>query len=135
MRWITAGHRAVDTAEERVSGKTSGSERGENECESNKGTTKKKRRREAGVGESPGLYCTSAHMGLPAAAVIVMITLTTIAITAAHGNRACCFSCLLSALLRARNHLQVTTDDATHYVYMKCNIFIRCVSLEIKSQA
>lgn len=49
--------------------------------------------KKVGVRESPDFYCTSAHMGLPVAAVYVTIK-TSIATTSAHGKRACCFLCV-----------------------------------------
>ncbi|MEQ2159955.1 hypothetical protein GOODEAATRI_028508 [Goodea atripinnis] len=51
-------------------------------------------------------------MGLPAAAVNVMITLTTPLINAAHGKRSCCL-CISFFVSRAHNHPRLKTDDAT----------------------
>lgn len=109
VRWITAGRQAADIAKELHEwGKKRVVVKREIECESNKGMKK-----------SPSLCCTSTHMGLPAAAVNVMITLTTAAITAARGKTAC--SSFSVWFFNTCNHPQVTTDDATH-TPCKCHV-------------
>lgn len=57
-------------------------------------------------------------MGLPAAAVNVMITLTSQSqLLTGKGH------VVFHAFVNTRNHPQVTTDDATHCVQMPCEIF------------
>lgn len=64
-------------------------------------------RREAGVRDAAGLYCTSAHMGLPAAAVNVMITLTTAANHICSWEYGMLFLKGFFSLFRLRNHPQM----------------------------
>lgn len=66
-----------------------------------------KMRREAGVRDAAGLYCTSAHMGLPAAAVNVMITLTTAANHICSWEYGMLFLKGFFSLFRLRNHPQM----------------------------
>lgn len=74
-------------------------------------TREQKERRKVGVREAPGLYCTSAHMRLPAAAVNVMIALPSQSqLLMGKGH------VVFHAFFNTYNHPRVTAEEATHDV-------------------
>lgn len=79
-----------------------GTERIKRVCEQQGSERRENKRREVGVKEAPGLYCTSAHMSLPAAAVNVMITLP-----------------LQSQLLMGKGHVVFHAFFLTHIIIHK----------------